>query len=84
MSFPDFPGCISAGDTFDTVIARGTEALRGHVQAMAADGEPIPEPIPLAQLRADPEFAEDFADAVVDLIPLLLSQAAQKQPGDRL
>lgn len=31
ISFPDFPGCISAGDTMDEVLRRGAEALAFHV-----------------------------------------------------
>lgn len=44
ISFPDFPGCVSAGATLDEAIAMGREALEGHISLMADEGQPIPEP----------------------------------------
>jgi predicted RNase H-like HicB family nuclease len=38
--FRDFPGCVSAGDTLDEVLAMGREALQGYVELMAEEGEP--------------------------------------------
>lgn len=42
ISFPDFPGCISTGATFDEVVARGRLALALHVEGMIEDNEPLP------------------------------------------
>lgn len=42
--FLDFPGCVSAGDTKDEVLAMGEEALTGHIAAMVRGGDEIPEP----------------------------------------
>ena len=44
ISFPDFPGCISAGADPDELDSMAREALQFHVDGMLADGEPIPEP----------------------------------------
>jgi len=71
VSFPDFPGCISSGDSFDGALRMGSEALHFHAVGMLEDGDPIPAPRDEAQLRADPEFAEDFDGAEVVLIELL-------------
>jgi predicted RNase H-like HicB family nuclease len=71
ISFPDFPGCISAAHSFEDVVEQGAEALRFHVEGVLEDGEAIPEPRPLEVLRADPEFADDFVDAIVTVVPLL-------------
>jgi predicted RNase H-like HicB family nuclease len=30
VSFPDVPGCVSAGDTFEEALANAAEALAGH------------------------------------------------------
>ena len=68
VSFPDVPGCISAGDTFEEAVANAGEALAGHFAAMRADGEPIPAPRSFEALKHDPEFAEDSADAVVTMV----------------
>ena len=42
--FPDFMGCISAGDTLEKVTAMGHEALEFHIEGMMEDDEAIPEP----------------------------------------
>lgn len=44
ISFPDFPGCVSAGNSVAEAVAMGTEALNLHIAGMASDGETIPEP----------------------------------------
>lgn len=53
ISFPDFPGCVSAAATPEAAMAAGTEALAGHVALMAEDGDPIPAPTPVDQIRWD-------------------------------
>jgi predicted RNase H-like HicB family nuclease len=68
VSFPDVPGCISAGDTFEEAVANAAEALAGHFAAMRTDGETIPAPRSFEELRRDPEFAEDRADAIVTMV----------------
>jgi predicted RNase H-like HicB family nuclease len=77
ISFPDFPGCISAADrsSFPDIVARGAEALRFHVEGLREVGAAIPEPRTIEDLRADLEFADDFADAIVTLVPLLPPRA---------
>ena len=66
VSFPDFPGCISAGATLDEARTNAEEALAFHVEGMADDGDAIPEPSSLEQIMADPENR----DAVAVLIAL--------------
>ena len=68
VSFPDVPGCISAGDTFEAAVAHAAEALAGHFAAMRADGDPIPSPRSFDELRRDPEFNADSADAIVTMV----------------
>ena len=43
VSFPDFPGCISAGDTLEEAVIQAQEALVLHIHGMIEDGESIPE-----------------------------------------
>ena len=59
VSFPDVPGCVSAGDTFEEAVANAAEALAGHFAPMQADGEAIPAPRSFEQLKRDPDFAAD-------------------------
>ena len=68
VSFPDVPGCISAGDTFEEAVANAAEALAGHFAAMRADGEVIPIPRSFDQLKRDPAFAEDAEGAIVTVV----------------
>ena len=51
VEFPDFPGCISAGDTLDEAAAGAKEALELHIEGMHEDGEIIPEPSGLSDIR---------------------------------
>jgi predicted RNase H-like HicB family nuclease len=71
VSFPDFPGCVSAGDTLDQALANASEALQGHVQAMEADGEPIPGPRSADEILNDPALAEDRVGAVLSAVHLI-------------
>ena len=68
VSFPDVPGCISAGDTFEEAVALAAEALAGHFAAMRADGDTIPTPRSFDELKHDPEFIEDAAGAIVTVV----------------
>lgn len=65
ISFPDFPGCVSAGSTLDEVLRMGREALAGHISVLADDGEAIPEPSGMDAVMHDP----DNRDGTPVLIP---------------
>jgi predicted RNase H-like HicB family nuclease len=61
VSFPDFPGCVSAGVTLDEARAGAEEALALHIEGMVEDGEAIPEPTSLEDVMADPENRDGVA-----------------------
>lgn len=65
VSFPDFPGCITAGRTLDEVRDMAPEALALHIAGMEADGEAIPEPSSLESVMAMLENR----DGVAILVP---------------
>lgn len=71
VMFPDFPGCISAGDTPEEAFDNAREALALHVEGMRQDGEVIPAPRFLEAIKAAGEDWVDFEGAVVTFIPLL-------------
>jgi predicted RNase H-like HicB family nuclease len=81
VSFPDVPGCISAGDTFEEAIDNASQALAGHLAVMAADGDPIPHARSLEELKHDAEFVEDSADAVIAFIVPQADQVTTLQPA---
>ncbi len=57
VTVPDLPGCFSAGDTLDEALENAHEAIDLHFEGMAEDGEPLPEPRPLAEHQANPDYA---------------------------
>ncbi len=65
VSFPDFPGCVTAGATLDEARDMAAEALAFHLEGLEADGEPIPEPSSLETVMADAENK----DALAILVP---------------
>ena len=71
VSFPDVPGCFSAGDTLDEASRNAVEALAAHIRWLETDGDPVPEPRSLDQIVADPALAGDREGAIVAAIPLV-------------
>ena len=57
VSFPDFPGCVTQGDTLDDALRLAQEALALHVAGIRADGETIPTPRMPREIAADPALA---------------------------
>jgi len=53
VSFPDFPGCVTAGRTLEEAKANAIEALALHVEGMIDDGEAIPEPSGLEAVMSE-------------------------------
>ena len=64
VSFPDFPGCITAGASIDEARTNAAEALALHIEGMIEDGEAIPEPSTLEAVMA----ARENRDAVAVLV----------------
>jgi predicted RNase H-like HicB family nuclease len=54
VSFPDFPGCITAGSTLEEARSMAAEALSFHIAGIRQDGEFLPEPSTLDDLHNDP------------------------------
>lgn len=66
VSFPDFPGLVTAGRTLDEAQAMAEEALAFHVEGLAEDGEALPKPASVEAVMSDPAAR----DGVVTLISL--------------
>jgi predicted RNase H-like HicB family nuclease len=68
VSFPDFPGCVTAGKTLEEARRMAAEALALHIEGMAEDGEAIPEPSTIDDVAEDPAMKGAVAFLVsVDL-----------------
>ncbi|MDE0101982.1 MAG: type II toxin-antitoxin system HicB family antitoxin [Bryobacterales bacterium] len=79
VSFPDFPGCVSVGDTVDEAVKRGAEALAFHVEGLRYDGEPIPPPRSIDEIKGDPDLDDWRRGANFVLIPLLLDRGSSRR-----
>lgn len=44
ITFPDFPGCMSDGETPQEAIENGTDALKAFLAVKNRHGDAIPEP----------------------------------------
>ncbi|MFC1719782.1 type II toxin-antitoxin system HicB family antitoxin [Pseudomonadota bacterium] len=51
VTVPDLPGCFSAGDSIEQAIENACEAILAHTKVMAADGESIPEPSEIVDMK---------------------------------
>lgn len=71
VSFPDVPGVITGGDTIDEAIQQASEVLEFAAEDWEnRDGSKnFPSPRTIDELRADAEFQENAADAVVVAVP---------------
>ncbi|RRD69355.1 MULTISPECIES: type II toxin-antitoxin system HicB family antitoxin [unclassified Desulfovibrio] len=61
--FPDVPGCATWGETMEHAFAMAVDALAGHLEVLADDNDPIPQPstyeVAWEKLRAE-SAALDF------------------------
>ena len=67
VSFPDFPGCITAGTNIDEAKDMAQEALTLHIQGMLEDGDPLPDPSRLEEIMSDPDYTKTIAYLVVSV-----------------
>ena len=51
VSFPDFPGCVTAGSSLEEAKDLAREVLPFHMDGLAADGGEFPDPMSLDQAR---------------------------------
>lgn len=61
VSFPDFPGVVTAGTDLDDARAMAEEALAFHIEGLVADGEAVPEPSSLEAVMSAPENRDGVA-----------------------
>jgi predicted RNase H-like HicB family nuclease len=74
VSFPDFPGCITAGKTLEEARRNAVEALTLHIEGMLEDGEEIPEASCLDNLSRDPVIK----DAVAFLVDINVADKVER------
>jgi len=67
VSFPDFPGCITAGQTVDEAKDLAQEALALHIKGMIEDFDQMPVPSKLEDIMADAQYADAVAYLVISI-----------------
>ena len=67
VSFPDFPGCITAGSSIDEAKDMANDVLSLHVKGMLEDGENLPAPSKLENIIDDPDYSDAVAILVVSV-----------------
>jgi len=53
VSFPDFPGCVTAGSSIDEAKDMAQEALALHIEGLVEEGEALPEPSSLEAIMTE-------------------------------
>jgi predicted RNase H-like HicB family nuclease len=74
VSFPDFPGCVTAGKTLDEARRMAVEALSLHIEGMMEDREAIPDAATLDALADDPAMK----GAVAFLVNVDVAEKAER------
>ncbi|WP_446008874.1 type II toxin-antitoxin system HicB family antitoxin [Candidatus Electrothrix sp.] len=74
VTFPDIPGCFSAGDSIEEALAMAREAAECHIEGLLLDAEPIPVARPVEDHRNNKEYQ----DALWALIDIDLSKLSLK------
>jgi predicted RNase H-like HicB family nuclease len=74
VSFPDFPGCVSAGDTIEDALREAVEALALHVDGMREDGHKIPKPRTVEAIYEAKEDWVEMDHAIIATVSLLPPQ----------
>ena len=69
VSFPDLPGCITAGRTVEEAREMAAEALALYIETLEAYGEEIPKPSSADTVLAHPEAHDALALLVVEAMP---------------
>ena len=67
VSFPDFPGCITAGSSIDEAKDMAHDALSLHIKGMVEDGENIPAPSKLEDIMENPDYSDAAAILIVSV-----------------
>ncbi len=57
VTVPDIPGCFSAGESLDEAMNNVQEAIAGHLEILAEDGELAPKPTIVDGHIKNDEFA---------------------------
>ena len=93
IEFPDLPGCVTQGDSLEDAFAMVADAACGWILTSIEDGEDIPSPSNIQNIKVDEgfvnyvmldidEYAKRYSTKAVKktlTIPQWLNQLAERQ-----
>ncbi len=56
VTFPDLPGCFSAGETIEEALMNAQEAAECHIEGFLIDSDPIPVAESIEKHKGNPEY----------------------------
>lgn len=68
VNFPDFPGCLTCGDTEDEAYRMASEALELHLYGMERDHDIIPDPSLLKTLMTELKSNEAIVEIKANML----------------
>lgn len=66
--FPDFPGCVAGGRTYEETVVKAEHTLAQAVDTLAEQGKPLPEPTAIEQIVL-PKGSDLVAYFIVGVTP---------------
>jgi len=76
--FPDFPGCVTQGDSAQQAMEHAIEALSLHVDGMVAEGMALPPPSPMNAPLPEWLSESDMPTQVHGLLPIEVPAATAR------
>ncbi len=83
VDFPDFPGCVTAGETPEEARELALEALCLHIEGMIQDGERIPSPSAIEKVKSDRANSDAVDFFLVRVPDDLVTRSRQHGRADR-
>jgi predicted RNase H-like HicB family nuclease len=77
VTFPDIPGCFSAGSTIEEAIAMAQEAAECHIEGLLMDSEPVPAASSIEHHKSNPDYS-NCVWALVDIDVSKLSSRSRR------
>lgn len=71
IEFPDLPGCLPAAHTTEEAFKNAKEALGLHIYGLEKDGDELPEPTPINELKVE-------SNAVVTMVEVFMPAIRDK------
>jgi predicted RNase H-like HicB family nuclease len=75
---PDLPGCFSAGDTLEEALIQSEDAIIAWIEAAIDDGQDIPSPSHIEELRAAQPEMNGWVWALVKVDPSMLDDTLER------